>query len=122
MSVNCNSSVQPGAAFATTGDKASVISSPKILADLNSSKSWIRISVKDLGSTNSIRTLGAVLAFEDGLTFEDGPAKALIAMVEASGTSRPRHRLVVFIVKKISTESARAHPVSAATPRIGRAK
>jgi hypothetical protein len=26
-------------------------------------------------------------------------------MVEASGTSKPRHRLVVFIVKKISTES-----------------
>jgi hypothetical protein len=27
-------------------------------------------------------------------------------MVEASGTSKPSHRLVVFIVKKTSTESA----------------
>src|SRR5258708_18596097 len=99
-------SVQPGAVFATTGDNACVISSPKILADLNSLKSWIRISVKDLGSTNSIRTLRAVPAFDEGLPFEDGPAKELIAMVDASGTSKPCHRLLVFIVNKISTESA----------------
>src|SRR5580700_23242 len=117
MSVNCNNSVQPGAASATSGDNACVISSPKILADLNSSKSWIRISVKLLGSTNSIRTLGAVPAFDEGLTFEDGPAKALTAMVEASGTNKLRHRLVVFIVKKISTEKHRAHPVSAPMAR-----
>src|SRR5260370_41102679 len=99
-------SVQPGAVFATTGDNACVISSPKSLADLNSLKSWIRISVKDLGSTNSIRTLGAVPAFDEGRPFEDGAAKALIAMVEPSGTSKPRHRLVVFIVNKLTTESA----------------
>ena len=39
-----------------------------------------------------------------------------MAMVEASGTSKLRHRLKIFIVKQISTESARAHPV------FGRAK
>ncbi len=34
-----------------------------------------------------------------------------MAMVEASGSSRLRHRLKVFIVKKISTEKGSAHPV-----------
>src|SRR5258708_13705179 len=99
-------SVQPGAVFATTGDNACVISSPKILADLNSLKSWIRISVKDLGSTNLIRTLGAVPAFDEVLPFEDGPAKALIAMIEASGTTKPRPRLVVFISIKTIPKTA----------------
>ena len=103
--------MQPGAAFPTTGDKASVISSPKILADLNSSKSWIRISVKLLGLTNSILTLGAVPVLDDAFPFEADPAKALIAMVEASGTNKLRHRLRVFIVKKVSTKNASAHRV-----------
>ena len=103
--------MQPGADFATTGARAPVISLPKILADLNSSKSWIRISVKYLGFANSIRTFGPVPAYEDDFPFEADPAKALMATVEARGTSKVRHRLKVFIVRKISTQKAGAHPV-----------
>jgi hypothetical protein len=60
---------------------------------------------------NSIRTFGPDSVLTAGLPLEADPAKALMAMVEASGTSKLRHRLKVFIVKQISTESTRAHPV-----------
>ena len=63
-----------------------------------------------MGLVNSIRTFGPVLVLDDDLPLEADPAKALMAMVEASGTSKLRHRLSVFIVKKISTERAVAHP------------
>ena len=67
--------------------------------------------MKLLGLTNSILTFGPVSVLADGFPVEAGPAKALTAMVEASGTNKLRHRLSVFIVKEISTKNASAHPV-----------